>query len=74
MKYLMEKAAEFLEELEGVEAIYMNFSPVHTHGNEYESGGLTVQFESGEDEEPKRKLYIVNKVKQEWESYNKCEK
>lgn len=73
MKYLIEKAAEFLEGLEGVEAIYMNFSPEHTHGREYESGGLTVQFESGEDEEPKRKLYIFNKVKQEWESYRKGE-
>jgi len=51
----------------------MNFSPVHTHGNEYESGGLTVQFESGEDEEPKRKLYIFNKARQEWESFGKGE-
>lgn len=73
MEYLIKKAAEFVARLEGVEAIYMNFSPVHTHGSEYENGGLTVQFESGEDEEPKRKLYIFNKTRQEWESFGKGE-
>ena len=73
MEYLIKKAAEFVAGLEGVEAIYMNFSPVHTHGSEYENGGLTVQFQSGEDEEPKRKLYIFNKTRQEWESFGKGE-
>ena len=73
MEYLLKKEAVFVAGLEAVEGFYMNFSPVHTHGSEYESGGLTVQFESGEDEEPKRKLYIFNKARQEWESFGKGE-